>query len=535
MTNRLSISLLLIIGILSVKAAAGQGKTDYTDILKEKFNSYCKMVPREEIYSQTDRSEYIAGETAWFSLFVINRQTGMASDISSIVYVELLNSDNRPVVQKKIKLKNSYGEGELDIPDTLSTGSYTMRAYTSWMKNFLPDNCFSMELKIYNVLSTKVIPDKILSRKILPVRPGNDAVNRYNNRDISILTDNSRKDSLSVLIITDSLFRSFNRNRFYLFIQTHGIIDLAGSYTSISDTTRLTIAKAGLSCGINQITAFGSDGKPVTEKYIYTSKPDDQRFTIRLSENYHTRERVSLDMDYKAGSLLKNDSLHLSISVSPFTGRTEQEDIAGYLLFGSEYGPLPHYMINGRKLNEIPPSSLDSILSAISSNWIDWSKILESRLPDIRFKPEKETSYLAGRLLFNGKQSHDNEIVIMCSPGENAHFQYCRTDSTGNFKFITRADNSEKDLILMPDNTTDNPSIIIDSPFSDIYPVGKRQAEQAVKELPVYIPKWMVNYQVETIYGSGSFKIPVDTTIVPGDTVGFYGKPDFELIMSDYI
>jgi len=41
------------------------------------------------------------------------------------------------------------------IPDTISTGEYTLRAYTNWMKNFLPENCFIKELKIFNALITR--------------------------------------------------------------------------------------------------------------------------------------------------------------------------------------------------------------------------------------------------------------------------------------------------------------------------------------------------------------------------------------------
>jgi len=535
MKNKLRITLLLISGILLVRIAGGQGSADLTEMLRSKFISYCKKVPREEIYSHTDRSEYIAGETMWFSLCVIDRQTGLPSGSGTVAYVELLNADNRPVVQKKIKLRKSCGAGEMELPDTLSTGSYTMRAYTSWMKNFLPDNCYSTEILIYNVLSNKVIPENIHSYKIIPREPGNTGNNRYENRNLTLLTDNSGADSLAVYIVADSIFRLHNKSRFYLFIQTHGKIDHAGLYTTTSDTTKLTISRAGLSSGINQITAFSADGKPVAEKYIYTPKNEKQSLDVKVAGNYHRRDKVTLEIVYNEGPRQINDSVHLSISVSPYTGRTGEEDIADYMVFGSEYGLLPHYLINGRKINDIPSSTLDSILSGIRSNWIDWREIIDNRLPVTEYKPEKENSYLAGRIVYNDGKTHNNEIVIMCMPGKYAQFQYCRTDSSGNFHFITRADETARDIVLMPDRLSGNPAIILASPFSDKYPVISGQKEQSVTELHSYIPKWMVNYQVETIYGARSFKMPADSVIMPGDTVGFYGKPDFELVMSDYI
>jgi hypothetical protein len=535
MKNKLRIILLLISGILIARIAGGQGRADLTETLRSKFTNYCKKVPREEIYSHTDRSEYIAGETLWFSIYVIDRQTGLPAGSSSVAYVELLNSDNRPVVQKKIKLRNSCGAGELELPDTLSTGSYTMRAYTSWMKNFLPDNCFNTEILIYNVLSNKVIPEKIHSYRSIPQQPGNTVNNRYDGRNLTILTDNSKADSLAVYIVTDSIFRLHNNRRFYLFIQTHGIIDHTGSYTIYSDTTKLTIPRAWLSSGINQITAFSADGNPVAEKYIYTPKNEKQLLAVRVAGNYHMRDKATIQIARDDGTHQINDSVHLSISVSPYTGRTGEEDISDYMVFGSEYGLLPHYLINGRKINDIPSSSLDSILSGIRSNWIDWKEIINDRLPVNEYKSEKENSYLAGRLVYNDGKTHNNEIIIMCTPGKYAQFQYCRTDSSGNFHFITRADEAARDIILMPDRISGNPSIILASPFSDKYPVITGQKERSLTELPSYIPKWMINYQVETIYGARSFEISADSVVIPGDTLGFYGKPDFELVMSDYI
>ena len=82
----------------------------------------------------------------WFSVYLIDRQSAKSSGDSKIVYFEILNPDNRPVVQKRVSLEQGYGPGQVVLPDTLSSGVYTIRAYTNWMKNFLPENCFKKVL-----------------------------------------------------------------------------------------------------------------------------------------------------------------------------------------------------------------------------------------------------------------------------------------------------------------------------------------------------------------------------------------------------
>ena len=122
-----------------------QEQISFLDLLSEKFVRYCELYPREELYVHTDREEYIAGEKIWFEMYLFDRQSASLSSNSSVAYFEILNCENRPVVQKRIKLEQGTGQGTADLPDTLSSGNYILRAYTNRMKNFMPDNCFARD------------------------------------------------------------------------------------------------------------------------------------------------------------------------------------------------------------------------------------------------------------------------------------------------------------------------------------------------------------------------------------------------------
>lgn len=106
----------------------------------------------EKIFVHTDREAYIAGEKIWFQVYLLDARSGRLTSTSNLVYVEILNSENRPVMQMRIMLEEGCGPGEANLPDTLSSGSYLLRAYTGAMKYFMPDGCFMKRINIYNAL-----------------------------------------------------------------------------------------------------------------------------------------------------------------------------------------------------------------------------------------------------------------------------------------------------------------------------------------------------------------------------------------------
>jgi hypothetical protein len=70
-----------------------------------------------------------------------------------VAYVEVLNSLHQPVLQTQLTLHDATGQGALDLPATLPTGRYTVRAYTSWMKNFDPEFYFQTTVSIINTFA----------------------------------------------------------------------------------------------------------------------------------------------------------------------------------------------------------------------------------------------------------------------------------------------------------------------------------------------------------------------------------------------
>ncbi len=96
----------------------------------------------EDLYIQTDRDIYIAGEEVYLKISEFGGLTHHAGSISQVVYVDMLDNFSTPVIQLKIETDSRTGEGVFRIPDTLSTGCYFIRSFTNWMKNF-PQSYFA--------------------------------------------------------------------------------------------------------------------------------------------------------------------------------------------------------------------------------------------------------------------------------------------------------------------------------------------------------------------------------------------------------
>lgn len=136
------------------------------DTLTKKFDYYRSNFATEKIYAHIDQHLYLTGETLWFKLYLVDGSLHRPTEISKVAYVEILDKNNRPVVQSKVSLKDGHGNGSLFLPAVIEGGNYTFRAYTSWMKNFGPEYYFHTDVSIINTFK-KLDLDKSNAQKII--------------------------------------------------------------------------------------------------------------------------------------------------------------------------------------------------------------------------------------------------------------------------------------------------------------------------------------------------------------------------------
>ncbi len=105
---------------------------------------------QEKVFVHLDRSFYLTGETAWFKIYLVDGIVHQPSATSTVVYVEILDRDNTPIIQTKVNIQDGKGNGSIVLPASLGSDNYLVRAYTHWMKNFDPDFYYHQTISIVN-------------------------------------------------------------------------------------------------------------------------------------------------------------------------------------------------------------------------------------------------------------------------------------------------------------------------------------------------------------------------------------------------
>ena len=104
----------------------------------------------EKAYLHLDREYYVLGDDIWFKAYLLNGQTNYPIYTSNNLYVELIAPDATVTFRDVIRLENGVGNGDFRLTDSLNPGTYHIRAYTNWMKNFGDNFIYDREIKVGN-------------------------------------------------------------------------------------------------------------------------------------------------------------------------------------------------------------------------------------------------------------------------------------------------------------------------------------------------------------------------------------------------
>jgi len=344
-----------------------------------------------QVYLHIDRDKYIAGEDVWFSIYSTEAETGKLSPGSVIAYIELLNPWGSPVIQKRFPLRGGRGDGVFLLPDSLSSGNYTIRAYTNWMKDFLPANCYMHNIDIFNPFKG---------------------------------TGFRRK--------TDS----------------------SGS------------ALSGLPFPSNE------DAISITSDTIFSK-----------------REKITLKVQIARNGTSLAGNPELSISVTP--------------------------------------SKVTSV-----SRWIDYPP----GPGKVQHGLESEGHFLSGRVRYrDGNVTDPADFLYMSIQGKVADFKYAHIDTSGRFSFVMPIDSRHRKLILQPENADNNMTLEIEPSFSWIVPESSSFSDTLTGDQLALFSEMSFNYQAGKIYGTTLKKEIVPAEISNFSRRRFYGIPEMEIILDDYI
>jgi len=134
--------------------------------------------PIEKVYLHLDRQNYIAGEQLWFKAYLSSDQ--LPDTISSTLYAELLNSSEHIIDRMIVPVVAGTSRGNFQLPDTLHTGFYLLRAFTPSMHQLDPGFVYLRPVFIYG--KNKTVNSTVTPAVRLEFFPeGGNLVEEHNN------------------------------------------------------------------------------------------------------------------------------------------------------------------------------------------------------------------------------------------------------------------------------------------------------------------------------------------------------------------
>lgn len=150
MRARATFSVINVLMILfcSANQIYAQEKVVFSKIL-EKLNAFTTINRPEKVYLQTDKDFYTKRDTLWFKTYIVDGVSHTISNKSRVIYVELVDSSQKVIEQRKIYAGFAGGSGDIVLSENIATGSYSLRAYTKYMLNEEEPFFFQKEILIW--------------------------------------------------------------------------------------------------------------------------------------------------------------------------------------------------------------------------------------------------------------------------------------------------------------------------------------------------------------------------------------------------
>ena len=268
------------------------------NLILEKFSTNKQNNPREYSYLNTDKTIYFTGGQLKFCVAILDQYL-MPSQMSEIVYLELIHEKNS--YRKKYVFRANKGilNERITLPMDLPTGNYQLLAYTNFMRNHSLEEVADSEL-IY--IQHTQEPAEQVAQAFLPIE-------RENNYSEDIITINIGETKSKVLFEIHSPFEqpvdAFFVSEGYSSIQFTGRISLKPGKTDIA------INKDLLKGNFQKIILLDNDLEVMTARAYYLRGLNGRQQQSEASNSEESNEEKIFMSKIEATNNLNSDTLHL--------------------------------------------------------------------------------------------------------------------------------------------------------------------------------------------------------------------------------
>jgi hypothetical protein len=351
---------------------------------------------------------------------------------------------------------------------------------------------------------------------------------------ISLHVTQTGADSLRITIIKSSELPQVSAN-IELIIRFSGKIAFYKKIHLENSETTIMLPGEILEKGINDIAILDGSGKLAAEKYIFVSARKPEKDILIAQKQYNKRQKIQYEIVPEQPGQISPMS-DLSVSIAPLFPGSNISTMNEYLVFGSEYRVenIPYDI--APLFFKLSQEKQEILLLGLTDNLFDWNNILENRTNPDEFPVETGGQYL----IVSGLQSVINEEdrfkpAFMMWPGKIPELFYSFPDNKNRFMFFIEKGEMDKDIIIqLPDSTGDT-QYKVDNPFTRNYIPVNFQIDTTKPVIPEPVQMMVRNFQVMKIYDIPGMRLTKEDSQPVTSKIRFYGKPDQELIMKNYI
>jgi len=495
---------------------------------------------REKIFLHLDRKIYLSGEIIWFKGYCTDARYNIPSDVSKVMYVEVLNSQNQTILSDKIFLEKGKSHGTVYIPRSIQTGIYYIRAYTRWMTNFPPDYYFTDKIFIVNpflpIETVHFYSDKSENYTIRFYTP-NDIIETGRETEIAFhaVNQNGNGVNLKGWVVNESgdTLSELNTWKYGYGLFSFIPDSLNGKYEIITISSNGTRKENPLPFPVRNELLINNSG--------YNNRmAENNEFYININTGksiFSPREKVVLTIDTKnsVGKAIRSD-LSISVHKSDHQIGFNHSNIFQYLNFSS-FLPVSMLMpVDQFPFSEYKSDTLKRILDIMYSFYFDPDSVFSdfiSNSGETYTLPETRGLTLNGTVynVQDGKPASGIKIYI-AQPGKNAQIYVTRSVFNGRFQIQLFNQYGKNDIIVMPAENPDNYYIILDNDFSRRY--SNLSPDLFLPDEPTigYIEKLMINMQISDAFGVNQI---LENDREKYDLPTIYGEPDESILLEDYI
>lgn len=564
---------------------------DFSDTLKQRFNVYKSNYLQEKIFISTDRASYIAGETMWFSIFVSEYESNKLVDLSKIVYIELLDNQQKVVLQSYIKLQNGTGNGNFSIPTNINSSTYTLRAYTQWMKNNDKQFFYTQDILIYNTFKnsgfkinldtsglvgnffvenekiaqvfTKNISCKITKNAVSVLAKGfvlsekNDTISKFETNKFGLARCSFNTElangNYKIIIKDENTIKTFPlpepvNNELLLKIEEKdpNTLQVLLQSTAPNDVVYLFCHVRNKIIKSQKITFIDNAAN------IEIAKSELSNGIVHFSVFNSKKELITQKLYYSTNYKLSNITLNSNkntynkreiaqIEVKNLSQISSIQSISVYALDTINNYEKSNIITKNNLLADVEinnniskMSQKDINLELAIANWqrFGWNEILQNKPKKINFIPEIYDHVVSALVRDSTTgQLAENVECFLSFPSKVPKTYVSRSNSQGIVYFEINAIKGLRDAVIQTNSVSSRKFIVeILSSFSEKYSNKKIVTNIVQTTNGISLQQRMIDMQTNTIFHHSNAK----NTNFDTDSLLFFGKPDEKHKLDDY-